>query len=161
MKETMPTHLVVNFIIVKDNKFLLERKDTGKWRLPGGHLEAGETPLEAVRREAKEELGLSIRVISEAPIIEDTELVNSLPIPINMYSEIVEKDSNFPLKHINIGMIYALKTDEEPIPKESQQIKWFNIDELKSNNIMQPIIACCRRATQIENETKFGKLHLY
>ncbi|MCA1248848.1 NUDIX domain-containing protein [Massilia sp. MS-15] len=36
-----------------------ERKE---WELPGGRIEAGETPQECVRREIHEELGLSVSV---------------------------------------------------------------------------------------------------
>ena len=36
---------------------LLQRKDTGEWAQPGGHLEAGETPEGAAVRECEEEIG--------------------------------------------------------------------------------------------------------
>ena len=53
-------------LIVKDDKILLgKRKKTpnfGKWVLPGGKIEFGETHQEAGVREAKEELGLDISI---------------------------------------------------------------------------------------------------
>ena len=35
----------------------------GKYGVPGGHIELGETAIEAAQREAKEETGLEIRVL--------------------------------------------------------------------------------------------------
>jgi ADP-ribose pyrophosphatase YjhB (NUDIX family) len=42
---------------------LQRRRDNGKWCLPGGQLEAGESAEEACMREVLEEMGLHVRVI--------------------------------------------------------------------------------------------------
>lgn len=57
-------HLVVNVWIKSDEKFLIQKRpghlkwNPGIWTTTGGCAIAGETPLEAVVRETKEELGL-------------------------------------------------------------------------------------------------------
>jgi 8-oxo-dGTP diphosphatase len=56
----------VNLHIVKDGQLLLLRRISSKWmdgklQIPGGHVEAGESPLAAVLREATEELGIAIK----------------------------------------------------------------------------------------------------
>jgi 8-oxo-dGTP pyrophosphatase MutT (NUDIX family) len=52
-------------VVIRDrDRFLLLREETddGRWNLPGGHLEYGETTQECAAREAKEETGLGIFV---------------------------------------------------------------------------------------------------
>jgi 8-oxo-dGTP diphosphatase len=57
----MIQHDTVTIVIEKGGKFLLgkrlNRPNKGYWCTPGGHVEAGETPLEAAKREAQEEIG--------------------------------------------------------------------------------------------------------
>jgi ADP-ribose pyrophosphatase YjhB (NUDIX family) len=50
-------------IFDSDKKILLcHRRDYDLWNLPGGTLEAGESPWEAVIREVKEETGLEVKI---------------------------------------------------------------------------------------------------
>ena len=58
--------LVVGGVIKKDNKFLLvqEAKEEcfGKWNLPAGRLDEGETIFEGALREINEETGLQVEL---------------------------------------------------------------------------------------------------
>lgn len=54
------TSKVSKVIITKNNKILLLQKKNGKYELPGGHIEVGESAINGAKREVKEEIGLDI-----------------------------------------------------------------------------------------------------
>jgi 8-oxo-dGTP diphosphatase len=57
----------VSIALLKDRKVLLVRRKrapfAGLWSLPGGKVEGGEAPRDAVRRELKEEAGLEAETL--------------------------------------------------------------------------------------------------
>ena len=59
----MPTVGAFAVILDAEAKLLLcHRRDRDEWNLPGGRVEKGESPWEAVVREVLEEVGLEVRV---------------------------------------------------------------------------------------------------
>ena len=72
---------VFGMIFDKDQRILLcHRRDYDLWNLPGGGLEDGETPLDGIVREIKEEIGVISEVVRLAGIYfkpEQNEIVFS------------------------------------------------------------------------------------
>jgi 8-oxo-dGTP diphosphatase len=67
-----PLHVVAGVLQDAQGRVLLARRPAGKadaglWEFPGGKVEPGESPLDALRRELHEELGL--RVLDGVPLI--------------------------------------------------------------------------------------------
>lgn len=54
-------------ILDDEGRFLLQRESNGKWEMPGGGLDHGETVEEGLRRELMEESGLVITNMAEQP----------------------------------------------------------------------------------------------
>ena len=58
---------VTGAIIKKNDKYLIGRrgpneKSPGLWEFPGGKIEKGETPIECIKRELKEELNINAEI---------------------------------------------------------------------------------------------------
>jgi len=89
---------------------LCHRTDSDIWNLPGGGVELGETPVEAVIREINEETGLT-----------------AVPIHLNaIYSKLQTKGMVFCFKCKVTGGIMKLSN-------ESDQIEYFDINRLPGN----------------------------
>jgi mutator protein MutT len=77
-----PTIEVVGCALVRGDQVLLEyRPPTARcyaalWDTPGGHIEAGETPEQAIRRELAEELGLEPAGLEWAARFDDIDLTS-------------------------------------------------------------------------------------
>lgn len=79
-------------VLRRDGRVLLGANDRGEWELPGGHVEPGESPEQAVVREFQEEAGLEVQVgrLIDAAFYE--------PIPAHcvflVFYEVSESESN-------------------------------------------------------------------
>lgn len=54
-------------IMDETGRFLLAKEDNGKWEFIGGGLDHGEDPVACLKREIREETGLTVTHISELP----------------------------------------------------------------------------------------------
>ncbi len=82
----------------------------GGWEFPGGKIEAGETPQEALKREIKEELGAEISV-------------GDLLITI---------EYDYPTFHLSMDCFWAETVSEKLVLKEHTAAKWLSKNELDS-----------------------------
>lgn len=73
----MPAQYIANkAIIVRDGKILIIREastnpdgtNTGRWDVPGGRMEFGELPEDALKREVREETGLEVEPLGPVAV---------------------------------------------------------------------------------------------
>lgn len=64
----------------KDKKILLiHRKDTGRWGMPAGSVELGESVMDALKREVKEETGLNVESATPFAVYSDPKYSVTYP----------------------------------------------------------------------------------
>ena len=115
--------------LVRDGKTLLiKHKKLGMWLPPGGHIDEGEHPDEAVLREVREETGLEAEFPfpSRPPVMKNGR-VESLHEPQRVQIE------EIPGHNHHIDFIYylrALPGAHAHRPEESDDIRWHSHEEL-------------------------------
>ena len=102
----------VQGLFERDGRVLLARRGIeprlGYWDLPGGFVEEGEVPGEAVQRELREETGL------------DVEPVELLRIDIEPYGD-----------RFVFSVTYRVTGDGDPVAADDvAELRWFSPDEL-------------------------------
>ena len=111
----MKTVKVVAAIITKDNKIFATQRGYGDfkdgWEFPGGKVEPGEKPEDAIVREIKEELGADIRVTGCLTTVEH----------------------DYPQFHLSMDCFWVELIDgTEMTLLEHEAAKWLALDELDS-----------------------------
>ncbi|MDX7997925.1 8-oxo-dGTP diphosphatase MutT [Xenorhabdus sp. Reich] len=108
-------HLHIAAGIIKDSNdeiFITQRSADshmgGFWEFPGGKLERGETPEQALIRELKEEVGITVT---------HWDLVDTIQF-------------DFPDRNITLHFFLVDKWENEPFGKEGQPSRWVPQAEL-------------------------------
>lgn len=105
---------VVAAIIVKDHKVFATQRGYGEWKdfweFPGGKIDAGETPEEALCREIKEELDTEIAV---------GELFTTI-------------DYDYPTFHITMHCYLCTIENGSLTLLEHEAAKWLSLEQLDS-----------------------------
>jgi 8-oxo-dGTP diphosphatase len=101
-------------VVVDDDRLLLVRRArgwaTGRWAVPGGKVEHGETMAEAVTRELREETGLE-----------------GVCGRLLGWAEIVEPDAHFVILDFEVTLL----TDAEPVAgDDAAEVRWVDLPDV-------------------------------
>ena len=131
--------IIVGGIIEKDNKILMvkeaKNKCYGKWNVPAGHLEDGETIFEGAIREIFEETGCKVRLKKMLPIM-SVEIENTKFMIITFTTELLEEKISFNKEEI-------------------LDVNWISKEELKnmtSKNLRDEKLIKCILKMLLENK---------
>lgn len=114
----MKTVLVVACALIDvDNRVLITQRPEGKamaglWEFPGGKVEDGELPEDAIIREMREELGVTIQKPCLAPFT----------FASHSYDDF----------HLLMPLYICRKWEGFVVPREGQQTRWSRPDRLRN-----------------------------
>lgn len=123
-------------ILYRQDQFLMQLRDNiptiiypGYWAFFGGHLDPGETPEEAVKRELLEEIGYTPPLISPFRCYSDSEVIRHVfhaPLTVELNQLVLTEGWDMGLltpEHIKTGNCYSEKAGQErPLGRPHQQI---------------------------------------
>ncbi len=110
----MKTINVVAAVIMKDGKVFATQRGYGEfkdgWEFPGGKVEAGESPEEALRREIREELEVEVNV---------GDLIDTI-------------EYDYPAFHLSMKCYACTIAGGSPHLLEHEAARWLSADQLDS-----------------------------
>lgn len=144
--------LVVTAYLVRDGKtLLLKHKKLDLWLPPGGHVDEGETPDEAVMREVFEETGLNADFVEPpVPPVLSGGRVESLHQPQRVQVE------EIPHHNHHLDLIYLMRAGRgEPRPQdgESDELRWCSPEDLEGPEFTHEIRESGRWAIRLVGES--------
>ncbi|PWB39125.1 MAG: hypothetical protein C3F02_00700 [Parcubacteria group bacterium] len=142
----MKTDLTIGAVVVFNQKVLLVlHTKLNKWLCPGGHIEADETPDEAVLRELQEEAGISAEYVNYSSLPQTADEIKSNPLPFHADVHSVG-DHN----HYCQYYLMTASTDQVKKSNESLDIKWFDKEEIENlANMPEAVRQMCLYALNI------------
>jgi len=119
--------------VVKDGKVLMTwNNKVNNWVPIGGHIEPNELPCISVIREAKEESGLDVELVSPFDKSKTANLIQ----PTHVHLDHIKEDH----KHINLIYFGIVKEGEcFEIDDEGKELKWFSKEELEKEGLSDSV----------------------
>lgn len=140
MSREYPKHprVGVGAVVLHKGRVLLVRRggqpSMGKWTLPGGLVEIGETTTDAVRRELVEECALPIRVVDIAGVIDR-----------------VVRDAEGRVRYHYVIVDYLAYADSDRVTagSDAAECRWVEVDRVGELDVTDGLLDMIRRAVAL------------
>lgn len=131
-RDTLPGHITASGIVIRDHQILLvHHRYIQEWFQPGGHVDAGELPLDAAIRELHEETGWRTSPIASAISLE-------IPLDIDVH-QIPENPLKQEPGHLHIDFAYLLHADLLESATDPEPNQWVDIHSIEAPRLKRVI----------------------
>ena len=114
-------------VCIKDNRiFLSKMKNDAYWTFVGGKVAMGESSAEAIVRECREELGVTLQADRLAAVIENFFQLDGRPWHQYIFLYQLRDDD---------GVLELFEGERELADERNAVYKWFELSELRSVEI--------------------------
>jgi ADP-ribose pyrophosphatase YjhB (NUDIX family) len=129
----------VGAVVLHHGRVLLVRRGApplaGKWSVPGGLLELGETTVEAARREVAEECGLDVQIIGLAGVLD----------------RVVRDEAGRVRYHwVLVDYLAHAKSAEIVCGSDAAEARWVPIDEVERFDVTDGLVDMIQRAVALQ-----------
>ncbi len=114
-----PLRVVAGVLIDRSGRVLIAQRPVGKpmagyWEFPGGKLEAGESPEQALRRELREELGVEMRGCHA----------------------LLQLRHDYAQRTVDLKVFIVDESSGEPSGLEGQAVRWVSLAQLSQERLL-------------------------
>jgi len=140
LKKEYPKHPMVGVgaIIVRNGKILIVKRKSepgkGRWSVPGGLVELGETVGQTVKREVKEECSLDVEVDRLIDVVD---------------SLTKDEEGNIKYHFVILDFFVKLKGGELKAGDDAEEAKWVPLEEVEKYNLTKTFREFLKRNMEI------------
>ncbi len=126
VKKLYPEHPIVGVgaVILRQGKLLLEKRGNeparGKWSIPGGVVELGESLEDAVIRETMEETGLDVEAPRLIDVVDQVDL---------------DEAGRVKYHFVIVDYLLKIKGGEPKAGSDADELQWVALDDVETYNL--------------------------
>jgi 8-oxo-dGTP pyrophosphatase MutT (NUDIX family) len=159
-RNCFPAHITGSSIVLNPDLtkvVLTHHKKLDKWLQLGGHADGDHIPARVSLKEASEESGISESLLNLVdPISLDPKgVMTALPIDFDIHLIPQRKDEPEHC-HYDVRFLLIAKTEDLSISDESNDLKWFSLNEIKE---ITNEVSTLRQIEKVKYIIKMAKTH--
>lgn len=128
----------VGAVILHEGRVLLVKRggqpSAGKWSLPGGLVNLGETTVEAVRREVAEECALTIRAVGVAGVVDRV---------------VRDADGRVRYHYVLVDYLAYPESGVAAAGSDAADVRWVEVERVEELDITEGLVEMIRRAVAL------------